>query len=391
MVFCYVPNGVNIGQWLPNETGKDYDLPPTLKALETHRDDFTVLSGLRHPNSPGGHSGADTWLTGANLKSKAGVSYTNSVSVDQVAAEAVGQQTRYPSLEFSDGAGTGPAMHSRTLAFDRNGNPLPAMNRPDHIFKRLFTDNSSNQQAQKKRLWENRSILDSVMNDANALSKQLGTQDKVKLDEYLGSVREIERRLERAESWIDKPKPSVDRNELDPRLGIAKPGDAHDRDFWLRSMLDLIWVALRTDTTRIVTFEWPPEAGGVGGHHALSHHGGDPQMLDGLARIDRQHIRALTHFLDRLKSTEDGNGTLLDKTMTLYGSGMNSGKGGAHSPRNLPLLLAGGRGLGIKTGQHLHTSDEREPFCNVHLTMLHKMGVDAGSFCDSTGTLTGLV
>ena len=393
-IFCYVPNGVNILDWVPKTSGKGFELSPTLQVLKEHQAELSVLSGLGHPNSTGGHTGADTWLTGADLFGVPGKQYANSMSIDQAMAELHGKETRFASLQLADRYGTGNALHSNTLSFDRNGTPLPAENTPQRLFDRLFVpEDSKSKEATLKRYAEQKSILDSVMADAKSLEKKLGKQDREKLDQYFTSVRSTEQRVERMESWIDVPKPEVDRTHL--QLGM-KSSDGHDRPMWLDVMLEISYLAFITDTTRVITFEWSPEAGGRGGsgenHHELSHHGGDPGMLKSLAKVDRFHLERLSRFLKLLKDTEEGGGTMLDSTMVMYGSGMNSGTGGAHSPKNLPLLVAGGSGLGLKHGQHLaHDPDKHPPLSNVLLTMAQKMGVEQDTFQDATGTLTGLV
>ena len=393
IVFCYVPNGVNIHEWMPSSAGKDYSLSPTLEVLSNHRDHFSILSGLGHPAATGGHSGADTWLTGADLGGVPGSDYTNSVSVDQVIAGQHGEQTRIPSLQLSDQSGTGSAGHSHTLSFDRSGTPLPAENSPRRLFERLFVpDSAEDRAATLLRYAQKRSILDDVLSEANALHRQLGTADQRKLDEYLSGVRETEQRVERLEAWIDVPKPEVPTTDLQLSM---QPGNAHDRPMWIDVMLEISYLALLTDTTRVISYEWSREAGGYGGggenHHELSHHGGDAGMLKKLAEIDRFHLGRLNRFLDFLKATEDGESDMLDHTIVVFGSGMNSGETGDHSPKNLPLLVAGGRGLGLKHGHHLAFDEATHPpLSNVWLTTLQAMQVEAEAFGDASGTLTGL-
>ncbi|MCU0721673.1 MAG: DUF1552 domain-containing protein [Pirellula sp.] len=393
-IFCYVPNGVNIEQWQPNQTGHDYQLSPSLKVLEELRSEFSVISGLGHPNSEGGHSGADTWLTGADLKAVPGKDYANTISADQILAEHFSKQTRYASLQLSDQSGTGSAGHSHTLSFDRSGTPLPAENSPQRLFQRLFVPESAeDKQATLRRFHEKRSILDSVLNEANRLSNRVGKEDREKLDQYLSSVRQTELRIERMESWIDRPKPQIDRKDLQL---ASQPGDAHDRPMWIDVMLEISYLAIVTDSTRVISFEWSREAGGFGGggenHHELSHHGGDAGMLEKLAHIDRFHLSRLKRFMEFLASTREGDGTVLDSSVLMFGSGMNSGKGGEHSPKNLPLLLAGGKRLGMRHNHHLGFDPESHPpLSNVLLSIIQKMGVAESSFSDSTGTLTGLV
>jgi hypothetical protein len=394
LLCCYVPNGVNIREWVPVDSGPEYTLSPTLAVLGEHRGDFTVVSGLGHPNSKGGHSGADTWLTGANLAATPGVDYTNTVSIDQLVAAVHGPRTRYPSLQLADLSGTGAAGHSHTLSFDVTGTPLPAENSPRRLFDRLFVpESAADRTATLARYAERRSILDAVGADARALHRKLGATDQRKLDEYLSSVRDTEKQIERMQRWIDRPKPHV----ADKRLQLAsKPHDSHDRPMWLDVMLELTYLAFLTDTTRVVAFEWSREAGGFGGggenHHELSHHGGDAGMLAKLAAIDRFHLAKLGRFLGLLKQTAEAEGSMLDRTIVLFGSGMNSGAGGEHSPKNLPLLVAGGHRLGLRLGRHLaFDPDDHPPMANMLLTLAQRVGVAAGTFSDATGTLDGLV
>ena len=391
LICCYIPNGVNIAEWVPKDAGASYTLSPTLSALASIRDEFTVLSGLGHPGSEGGHSGADTWLTGANLKSKPGSDYANSISVDQIIAAAHAKATRYPSLQLSDLSGTGSAGHSHTLSFDRNGTPLPSENSPRRLFERLFVpENASDRAAALRRYTQRRSILDDISAEAKALDKKLGVDDKRKLDEYYTSVRDTEQMVGRLQGWLDVPKPTVPETNLELNM---QPANAHDRPLWLDVMLQLSYLSFVTDTTRVITFEWSREAGGFGGggenHHELSHHDGNPEKLKKLAEIDKFHLSRLERFVKLLSATQEGESRMLDRTMIVFGSGMNSGTGtGDHSPKNLPLLLAGGKALGLKHGRHLAFDQEKHPpLSNVLLSVLQKAGVETNTFSDSTGTL----
>ena len=394
MICCYVPNGVNIMEWVPEDSGRDYKLSKSLEVLKDLRDDFTVVSGIGHPASKGGHSGADTWLTGADLQAVPGSDYSNTVSADQVVAELHGKQTRFPSLQLSDSSGTGSAGHSHTLSFDRSGTPVPAEDSPRRLFERLFVPESADDRAATLRRYaEKKSILDSVLGEAKSLHRRLGKKDQEKFDQYLSSVRETEQRVERLESWIDVPKPKIEANGLQLE---SQPHNAHDRPMWIDVMMELSYLAFVTDTTRVIAYEWSREAGGYGGggenHHELSHHGGDAGMLQKLGVIDRFHLTKLARFMQFLKATQDGEGNMLDHTMILFGSGMNSGEGGEHSPKNLPLLAVGGHKLGFKHGQHLaYDVDNHPPMANLLLTVIQKMGVETDAFRDATGTLDELV
>ena len=393
MICCYVPNGVNIQQWMPSGAGAAYKLSPTLHTLADFQQDISVLTGLGHPHSQGGHSGADTWLTAADLTAVPGSDYSNTVSIDQVVAERHAPHTRFPSLQLSDNSGTGSAGHSHTLSFDHSGTPLPAESSPQRLFERLFVpDAAADRDAALQRYADKKSILDSVRAEAKSLQQRLGRADQRKLDEYFSSVRATEQRVERLEEWIDIPKPDVPRTDLQLAM---QPHNAHDRPMWLDVMLELAYLTFVTDTTRVITFEWSREAGGFGGggenHHELSHHGGDAGMLEKLAKIDQFHLTRLGRFLNLLRSTTDGDGNMLEQTCVLYGSGMNSGLGGEHSPKNLPTLLAGGQKLGLRQGQHLqHDPDNHPPLSNALLSMAQAMGVEIDTFADATGTLTGL-
>ncbi|XZE45117.1 DUF1552 domain-containing protein [Pirellulaceae bacterium SH467] len=388
VLFCYVPNGVNILEWQPKEVGENYALSPTLKVLESIRDDFTVVSGLGHPRCTGGHSGADTWLTGADLRSVPGKDYANSLSVDQLIAESLGTETRFPSQQWSDQSGTGSAGHSHTLSFDRNGTPLPAEDSPKRIFERLFVPESAgDREATLRRYAERRSVLDNVLEESKRLARRIGKEDQRKLDEYLGSVRSTEQRIERLESWIDRPKPTVDPTLLQLAM---QPHNAHDRPMWIDVMLELAYLSFITDSTRVISFEWSREAGGFGGggenHHELSHHGGDPGMLEKLATIDRFHLERLKRFLAFLRQTRESDGSMLDRTVVVFGSGMNSGEGGDHSPKNLPLLVVGGSKLGLRHNRHIHFETEKSPpLSNLLLELTQRIGIETDSFSDATG------
>lgn len=379
MICCYVPQGVNIYDWFPEDDGRDWTLTPTLQGLADFRSDFTLISGLGHPHGPGGHQGNHTWLTAADLKGTPGKDYQNSRSIDQIAAALHGRETRFPSLELSSKGG------GETLAFDDFGIPLPAEEQPPRLFERLFVpEGEASRKATLQRYEERSSILDAVLGEARQLQQRLGKADQRKLDEYLNSVRETERRVERMKGWVDVPRPQVDAADLQL---TADWSTLHDREMWLDVMLELSYLAFQTDSTRVITYQWSSEAGF---HHDISHHGGDSDKLKQIAEVDRKYIARLTRFLGLLNSTREGDATMLDNTLVLYGSGMNNGKGGGHSPKNLPLLLAGGRKLGIRHGQHLRFEVDSTPMSNLLLTMLQAVGIEQDAFMDSTGTLTGL-
>lgn len=417
-VFVYLPNGVNGMAWQVPKAGRDYELSPSLKPLEKHRHDFTVFSGLHHPNGLGqAHVCADTWLTGAKIDAQSARKYENTISCDQLMAELTGQRTRLPSLELSISSGTGRPLNSTTLAFSRDGVPLPAEDNPRVVFNRLFGEEPGGIQGQRAKLGKRRSVLDAVLDDAKSLRRDLGTDDRTKLDEYLHSVRDVEQRTERLDAWLDVPKPKLDKQLAQPfqrDVPRAKAGE-----YW-RTMFDLIVLALRTDATRVITYMNGSEGNGLAipeigitqARHNLSHHNGDPVVLERLAKSDAFIMEQFVHFLDQLRSVQEGEEALLDRTMVLFGSGMSYGH--SHSNSNLPILLAGGRGLGLKHGQHLDynrphlksdytlTYDEWRDLCgkprdskarlsNVLLTMLQKMDVNAEQFVDSLGPVSEIV
>ena len=417
-VFVYIPNGVNGMTWQVAKSGRDYDLSASLQPLAKHREDMTIFSGLHHPNGIGqAHVCADTWLTGAKIDAQSARKYENTVSVDQIMAEVTEKQTRFASLELSIASGTGRPLNSTTLAFTRDGVPLPAEDNPRVVFNRLFGEEQGGIAAQRARLEKRRSVLDAVMDDANSLRKDLGSDDRTKLDEYLHSVRDVEQRTERLDAWLDVPKAAVPKDLAAPfqhDVPKAKAGE-----YW-RTMFDIIVLALRTDTTRVVTYMNGSEGNGLAipeigitqARHGLSHHNGDPVVLDRLAKSDAFIMEQFAHFLDELATVKDGADPLLDRTMVLFGSGMSYGH--SHCNANLPILLAGGRGLGLKHGQHI---DYNRPFLksdytlgydewreisgkpkdgnarlsNLMLTMLQKMDVHTEKFVDSLGPISEII
>lgn len=417
-VFVYIPNGVNGMAWQVTKAGRDYDLSPSLAPLAKHREDFTIFSGLHHPNGLGqAHVCADSWLTGARIDAQSGRKYENSVSCDQLMAEVVGQETRFPSLELSISTGTGRPFGTNTLAFTRDGVPLPAEDNPKHIFQRLFGNEPNGVAEQRAGLTRRRSVLDAVLDDAKSLRHSLSSSDNTKLDEYLHAVRNVEQRAERLDAWLDVPKPEIPKDQAAPfQRDVSK---SLAGEYW-RTMFDLIVLSLRTDMTRVVTYMNGTEGNGLAipeigitqARHNLSHHNGDPLILDRLAKSDAFIMSQFSYFLDELGRISDGDAPLLDRTMVLLGSGMSYGH--SHSNSNLPILLAGGRELGLKHGQHLDYNrphlktdytldyDEWRSLCgkpkdtsarlsNLLLTMIQKMDVRAEQFVDSLGPISEIV
>ena len=407
MACFYVPNGVSNASWIPQTAGANYQLAPSHEPLQELKDDFSVISGIGHPGVEAGHAGGDTFLTGAVLNATPGYDYRNTVSVDQIAAEHLGRFTRFPSLELSREGGTGSARGTFTMSFSREGVPLAAENNPRLVFERLFLAGSAASREQaRQRIADDRSILDVIQENARSLNHRLGRRDQQKLDEYLTSVRAVEKQVQRSEAWMDVPKPNVDESQINFQPNPQSMDDLQD---YLRTIFDLIFLAFQTDTTRICTFQIHREVtnhvfsaflGFNDRYHGLSHHGGNSDALEKLAKIDRFHVAQLAYFMKRLKTAEEAGGSMLDQTLIVYGSGMNNGDTGGHYATNIPILFAGGRGLGVRQGQHLAFKQPKHetyqdqpvapPLANLFYTMLRHLDVPVDSFANSTGQLAEL-
>ncbi|MDB6136065.1 MAG: hypothetical protein JWM59_4308 [Verrucomicrobiales bacterium] len=417
-VFVYIPNGVNVLTWQITKGGRDYEFPEPMRSLEKHRADLTPISGLHHPGGLGtAHVCGDLWLTGAKLSQEGGA-YRNSVSADQLMAEVTSMQTRFPSLELSLAGGTGaPGNVINTLSWSRDGIPLPAEDNPRHVFDRLFGEEKGGIVPRRRSLNRRRSVLDAVLEDARSLRREIGGGDRVKLDEYLTAVREVEVRTERLDAWLNVPKP-----RLEPGVSGRFQRDVSKQQAgdYYRTMYDLIVLALRTDMTRVVTYMSGTEGNGLAipeigitqTRHELSHHNGDPEVMARLSRSDAFITEQFSYFLDQLTAARDGDEPLLDRTMVLFGSGMSYGH--SHGNANLPTILAGGRGLGFKHGRHIDYNlprigqyntanagahyglcgkpvDDKARLSNLLLTMLQKMEVRAEQFVDSLGAVSEVV
>jgi hypothetical protein len=399
-VFIYLPNGVNTEAYQIKEAGAGYKLSTPLASLEKHRDAITPISGLHHPHGLGHHHNCQKiWLTGGRL----GQTDRNTISVDQLMAQITAPQTRFASLELSNQGGS--------LAWSADGIQLPAQSNPGVAFRELFEDPKGGIAAQRRGLHRRGSILDALLDEAKSLDNQLGQEDRGRLEQYLTSVREVEVRTERADKWLDTPRPKIDpavASKLNRDISLQMLGD------YLRTTYDIIVLALQTDMTRVATFvtgsegQGPsiPEIGIRQDRHSLSHHNGHPERMRELLESDAFNITQFAYFLDRLKATPDGDGMLLDTTMALYGSGMAYGH--SHGNASLPIVLAGGTKLGIKHGQHLDFNatskdfkgygthqgihhkpvNEKARLSNLLLTMAQKMDVKAEQFGDSLAPLT---
>ena len=379
--------------WFPQGSGRDYRFNKSLAPLESLRPELSVLGGLSHPNgrNMGGHDTADTWLTGAELKEG---HLENTVSIDQLAAMRFGSQTRYPSLVLSTDGGVGEPTRSSTLSFSRTGQPVPAQHRPRQVFDRLFGVDPRSLRTQRNSLDRSRSMLDLVLDDSKSLQARLGDHDRRKLDEYLASVRQIEQRVARSQQWLKVPKPAVDASGLHLSADDTTPGEL------IQTMYDLIYLAFQTDSTRIATYQlgnmngatsiagkFPSLLGLAGNMHRLAH---DARKGDAgaepLGRWDRFLTEQLSYFLRRLRDTDEGDGNLLDRTLVLYGSSNSQ----THVNLNYPLLLAGGRGLGLRHGSFWRFGDET-PLSNLYVTMLDRLDVPIDTFVDSTGELSEIL
>ncbi|MGE0606536.1 MAG: DUF1552 domain-containing protein [Pirellulales bacterium] len=378
MVCICTPLGVHPEAFFPQEAGKDYGLTPYLEPLEELRDDFTVISGLSHPDVGSSHDSIFSFLTAApHPEVRAG--FRNSISLDQVAAEHIGDQTRFASLSLSaEGFG---------LSWTRSGALIPSDLYPAQVFARLFLEGRPDEvQNQARRLRDGQSILDSVREQARRMQPALGTKDREKVDEYFTSVRELEQRMATAEEWSKRPKPKVDVPQPQNNPNSA---DLIGKN---RLMFDLIHLALQTDSTRLVTMlllgtsQVPPIPGVSLGHHDLSHHGQDPQKIAQLKTLELEKMKTVQELLAKLKNTQEQGESLLDRTTVFFSS--NLGNASNHSSKNLPVLLAGG---GFQHGQHLaFDPDNPPPLSNLYVSMLQRLGIEADHFGSSNGTLTGL-
>ena len=380
--------------WFPNGSGKDFQFTEVLKSMEPLRDQLTVIGGISHPNgwSMGGHDTGDIFLTGANLKSG---SFVNTISLDQLVAESVGGATRFGSLTLSSDGGVGEPTRSMTLSFSKEGRPIPAISSPRQIYNRLFgEEQEANAQRQRRRLQNTTTILDRVLEHSKSLNRNLGKQDQRKLDEYLSSVDAVERRIDRAESWLEIPKPKVAPESVD--LDATQEGPKA----YIKAMYDLMSLAFRTDSTRVATYMLGQVAGATtianafpaclglpGNWHGLAHGAGKKGGAENLGRFDQFLAENHARFLQSLADSQEGDGSVLDRTLVLYGSSNSR----THNNHNYPLLLAGGNELGLRHGQYLRYDEKQTRVSNLFLTMLHRLGVNTDHFADSTGEFTDIL
>lgn len=400
LAFVFVPNGVIVPAWTPTGAGTDYQFSETLSVLEPHRQEINIITGLAQDNGrpkgdgPGDHArSAATFLTGAHPVKTAGADIRVGISVDQLAAEKLGLITRLPSLELGIEAGRNAGncdsgyscAYSNAISWKTPTTPMIKEIYPRLAFERLF-GTAENSEAQARRLRNRKSILDVVASDAAKLQTKLGRTDRQKIDEYFTSVREIENRIVRAEKIAEQPRP-----DLDIPRGIPENLQDH-----IRLMFDLLVLAFQTDTTRVATFMLANEGSNRSysiidvqeGHHELSHHQSQEDKIDKLKQIDKFLATQFGYFLDKLKSVTEGERTLLDNSLVLYGSGL--GDGNAHNHDNLPILLAGRGGDTIKSGRHVRYERET-PLNNLYLSMLDRMDSPVESLGDSSGRVESLL
>jgi hypothetical protein len=402
LAYMYVPNGVVMDQWRPEKEGTDYTLPNILEPLAPLKSEISVLTGLTHQKAhANGDGGGDharalsTFLTGVQVRKTHGADIQAGVSADQIAASQVGKLTRFASLELGCEPGSlagncdsgYSCAYSHSIAWRTESTPVSKEINPRLVFERLFTSGRPGEsaEARAKREKYNKSVLDFVQDDAKNLHKQLGLTDQRKLDEYLSAVRDMEQRIARTDSG-----PKVSEDQL--KLPEGVPGDYAEH---LKIMGDLLVLAFQTDVTRVSTFIFADEGSnrsyknlGIGeGHHELSHHGRNKDKLESLRKINRFHMEQFAYILEKMRNTKEGEGTLLDHSMIVYGSGISDGD--RHNHNDLPVILAG-RGNGTLTpGRHMIYKDGT-PMANLHLSLLDRLGCKVEKLGDSNGRVENL-
>lgn len=397
MAFVYVPNGIMMNHWTPSTAGSDFEITRLLQPLEAYRKDMLVLTGLAHKTGAGGagdHARAGgTYLTGVRPERSTTVAHVG-ISVDQVAAKHLGDKTRFPSLELgceiARTVGSCDAGYScsyvNSMAWSGPSTPLPPEINPRLVFERLYgTLDTSSDPAVRSRLNQNRrSVLDFVNGRTRTLMSNVGPSDRRKIDQYMTSIREIEKRIQMAESANQELTPAFEKP-----TGIPATFPEH-----VRLMHDLMVVSFQADLTRISTLMYSregstrsyPEIGFTDGHHTVSHHGNKPDLMEKVAQINLFHVKQFSDLVAKLKAIPEGDGTLLDNSMIVYGSSLSDGN--RHSHENLPVAILGHGNGALKTGRHIRY--ETTPMTNLYLTMLDRMGVPADKLGDSNGQVQHL-
>lgn len=405
MACIYFPNGVWEAAWFPKTPGHDYEMSFALEPLRAFRDDMLVFSGLdkAHSHTGDGHyAKTANFLTGMPVRKTPGKDISvGGISIDQLCAQKIGRLTPLPSLELGiDPVISGidsnvgyTRLYGCYISWRSPSTPVAREIDPRLAYERLFgvIRGQHASTADRKQSADNKALLDLVLEDANRLRNRLGRDDQYKLDEYLDSVREVERRLE----FFSKPDPRLWRPSLDPQEDFAAPkGAPGDHQEHVRLMLDLMVLAFRTDSTRISTFMFANDVSGKnfsalipgvrGGHHEYSHHQNKPEKYEPYSKINRWHAEQLAYFLGKLKSVKEGDRTLLDNSMILFGSSLSDGN--RHDPSNLPIILAGRAGGKLNTGRYV-ACPKKTPLCNLYVSMLDQMGTPVEAFGDSNGAL----
>lgn len=374
--------------WFPRESGSDYRFTKPLEPLQEYRSEMSIFGGMSHPSSRllVGHNTVDVWLTGADIR----LSLKNSISLDQLIARHAGAHTRVPSLVLSSHGGVGTKSRSTTISFDAQGRAVPAESDPRRIFDRLFAAPANGDRAaREKALLSQRRRVDFLLEDSHSLRNNLGRTDRQRLDEFLDSLNELESRLSRAQRWLGEALPQIDPESLNLDVSPSGPTD------YIRTMLDLIVLALETDTSRVAAYQICAEDGvgvcdrfptilGIGsrGHHQLTHTDGKLEW----SQYDRYLAEQYAYFLGRLSKIREGDSRLLDNTMALFGSGTST----THNARNYPTVLAGGANMGFKHGRYFKHDTER-PLGDLYVTMLHRYGIPADSFAENDGEFSEVV
>jgi hypothetical protein len=401
LAFTYVPNGITMADWTPKGAGGAFELSRVMQPMAPFRQDLSILSGLAHKNGmalgdgPGDHArAAASYLTGVHPRKTAGADIQNGVSVDQIAAQHIGPATRFASLELGcdDSRTVGncdsgySCAYTNSLAWRGPSTPMPPETNPRLVFERLFgdIDTSLTPEARARRMRYRRSILDLVGERTSELSATLGPADKRKLDEYLSSIREIEQRIERAEKDLTGLTPTIDKPTGIPVLYAD----------YVNLMFDLQLIAFQTDMTRVVTMMMGregsmrtyPEIGVPDPHHPLTHHRGNVEWIERVTKVNELHMQLFAGFIAKMKATPDGDGSLLDHSVVVYGSGLSDGN--RHTHEDLPVMLVG-KGGNFKLGHHI-TYPQGTPMTNLYLTLLDRMGVQPEKIGDSTGMIEHL-
>jgi hypothetical protein len=397
--FCalYTANGMSLPQqghkinewsWFPTSKGRDFEFGKSTQPLSPFRKQLSFMGGLYHANGPKAdpHVCSDMWLTGAPLQNPQRDTY-NSVALDQVVALHTKQYCRQPSLVLSIDAGVGFLSRTGTISYSLEGKPIPAQNNPRQIFDQLFRGDRTSLESKRDKLTRRIKLVDAVLENARSLNRKLGRSDREKMDQYLTSLSEVESRLIASEKWIDIPLKKQDHSHLN--LDATSQGEPRE---YYRNMFDLIALAFDADITRSVAFmlnredgmgisdTFPLKLGLKRTHHSLSHANDKTGQLE-FAKYDQFLSEQLAYFFRRLQGYQDKNGSVLDNSIVLYGSGAST----THNPRNLPTLIAGGANMGLQHGTYW--ARDNTPMANVFLSILHSLGIETNAFSDSTGVL----